>query len=60
MPLYEFNCLKCSRKYEELCGSTVKSITCPQCGGEAQKILSAFRTGRSSSGSTSSSGGCGG
>jgi len=59
MPLYEFNCTICCRKFEELCGSAVKNMKCPSCGSEAQRVLSAFRTGRSSS-SSSSSGGCGG
>ncbi len=61
MPLYEFFCSGCQRKIEELLGSPVDTITCPRCGGEAKKIFSRFRSGKSSSGGGSaSSGGCGG
>lgn len=59
MPLYEFYCERCSKKFEELCGSAVTGIKCAICGSEAKRVLSAFRTGKGSGGGTSSSG-CGG
>ena len=61
MPLYEFYCSECQKKFEELCGSEIKSAACPECKKEAGKILSLFRTGKSSSGSgAAASSGCGG
>lgn len=61
MPLYEFICSGCQRKIEELLSSPVETIACPRCGGEAKKILSRFRSSKSSSGGDgAASGGCGG
>jgi len=60
MPLYEFYCDRCGKKIEELCRSGVTAIQCVSCGGEARKLISAFRKGRGSSGGGASSGGCSG
>lgn len=32
MPLYEFNCLDCSDKFEELVSSSDTVVKCPKCG----------------------------
>jgi putative FmdB family regulatory protein len=60
MPLYEFYCEKCGKKFEELCRSGVTTIQCGSCGSEAKKVISAFRQGRGASGGGAASGGCGG
>jgi putative FmdB family regulatory protein len=43
MPIYEFACGKCGRKFERLVlGSDDKKPECPDCGSrEAQKLMSA-------------------
>ena len=40
MPVYEFEC-SCGKVSEELVKMGTHSITCPQCGKRANKILSA-------------------
>ena len=66
MPIYSYNCKKCSSTFDLLVGVTADSgeKKCPQCGSEKiEKTLSSFsfRMGQSSSGSSGgscSSGGC--
>ncbi len=60
MPLYEFYCPKCDRKFEELCSSMHNNMPCPSCGKDAKKVISLFRTGGSSSGGGTASSSCGG
>jgi putative FmdB family regulatory protein len=49
VPLYEYECRKCSRVFEELVfGSTVPS--CPGCGGEDLERLMSVVSGRVSEG----------
>jgi putative FmdB family regulatory protein len=61
MPLYEFFCPQCQKKFEELCRTSRESVPCPQCAAESKKVLSAFRSRRSGSGEGGlASGGCGG
>ncbi|MDW7730002.1 MAG: zinc ribbon domain-containing protein [Bacillota bacterium] len=60
LPLYEFYCSDCGKKTEELCSSTVNKIKCPTCGREAGRVMSAFRTGKSSTGGGTASSNCGG
>ncbi len=59
MPLFEFYCERCEKKYEELCSSEQNTLQCPDCGKEAKKVFSLFRTGGPAGGGTASSG-CGG
>ena len=43
MPLYEFDCLSCHEKFEQLVPSFRAEATCPKCGGhEVAKLLSTF------------------
>jgi len=45
MPIYEYQCKKCERKFETLVSSskTNDSIECPSCGSdETTKLLSSF------------------
>ncbi len=49
MPIYEFLC-GCGHRFEKLCKiDEGAAFSCPQCGGEGRRVMSAFRTGRSSS-----------
>ncbi|MEN6370764.1 MAG: zinc ribbon domain-containing protein [Armatimonadota bacterium] len=58
MPIYEFRCNNCDRKFEKLCKMGQNDAACPDCGGEATKLFSTF-FGRSTS-SDGSSCSCGG
>lgn len=40
MPLYEFVCMKCSEKFEEICKDGSCAIFCPVCGNKAERIMS--------------------
>jgi len=42
MPLYEFVCLDCSDKFEELVSSSDADIKCPKCG--SNKTTKQFST----------------
>jgi putative FmdB family regulatory protein len=67
VPIYEFACRSCDRRFEELVklnGSTV-AATCPHCGSaDAQRLLSMFAVGSASqakpdwSSATGNGGGC--
>ncbi|MDY6827671.1 MAG: zinc ribbon domain-containing protein [Bacillota bacterium] len=60
MPLYEFYCSQCNKKFEELCNSSVKNTRCPDCGKESARVFSTFRSSGTSGGSCSSPAGGGG
>ncbi|MGE5509166.1 MAG: FmdB family zinc ribbon protein [Chitinophagales bacterium] len=61
MPLYEFRCLKCGQRFEELCSRDARPA-CPKCGdAQTERLFSAFAT--KSGGefrSNASGGGCAG
>lgn len=63
MPIYEFECLRCHKEFEELIlGSSTGDLQCPSCEGkELKRLLSkaAFKSG-STFKSTASSGSCSG
>ena len=64
MPLYEYVCTGCGRKFERLqpMGATSEGVACPSCGLEkVEKQFSTFSgtTGGSDLGGFSSPGGCG-
>ncbi len=44
MPIYEFKCKKCGKKFEELLnGSDCGKVICPGCGaGGPEKLMSGF------------------
>jgi len=45
MPLYEYRCRDCGRRFEVLqrVGADRTGVTCPECGGaEVAKLLSTF------------------
>jgi putative FmdB family regulatory protein len=60
MPIYEFVCRKCGRRFECLVSlGKEKEAACPACGAvEAEKRLSAFGIGGGSSRLKASSSGC--
>ena len=70
MPLYEYSCRSCSRRFEVLqrVGADSSGVTCPSCGaGDVSKQLSTFASAVASGGAQggtlpcgkSSSAGCG-
>lgn len=49
MPIFEFRCRACNKKFATLVGMTSDSgyVVCPACGSqEADKLISKFRQGR--------------
>lgn len=52
MPLYEYRCRDCARILTELRKASEREepVQCPDCGGEADVILSTFATSAGSSG----------
>ncbi|MDR3205109.1 MAG: zinc ribbon domain-containing protein [Deltaproteobacteria bacterium] len=55
MPIYEFQCLKCGREFEELVLSTREVVVCPVCGqSDCQKHMSSFSFGPKNGGDLSS------
>lgn len=43
MPMYDFRCRECERKFEELVRYDQKqAVRCPHCGGQAQELVSGF------------------
>ncbi len=66
MPIFEYKCISCDHKFEELVPNADASVNCPKCGSvETSKLISTFAasTGGSSSsgpaGGGTPSGGCG-
>ncbi|MDP2873114.1 MAG: zinc ribbon domain-containing protein [Bacillota bacterium] len=62
VPIYEFKCCACGRRFEELCpvGEDGSSLVCPDCGSERLKrcasTFSARSTGAGGSGALGGSG----
>ena len=54
MPIYEFNCTKCGRDFEELVRGQKPKVVCPGCGGrKCRKLMSASNfVSKSKSGAT--------
>ncbi|MDD5668456.1 MAG: zinc ribbon domain-containing protein [Candidatus Omnitrophica bacterium] len=63
MPIYEYECRTCKKKFEYLVRSKDEAIQCPECAGsEVSRLLSTFAfTSKDKGGNiTASSGGCSG
>ncbi|MFO7937351.1 MAG: zinc ribbon domain-containing protein [Kiritimatiellia bacterium] len=61
MPIYEYQCDKCGRRFDFLAKKiSERPVKCPACGSKKlTKAFSAFSTGeKSSSGSACSTGSC--
>jgi putative FmdB family regulatory protein len=60
MPIYEYLCEKCARRFECLVqGGRDKDVVCPDCGApEPRKLISSFGIGGGSSRIKASSSGC--
>jgi putative FmdB family regulatory protein len=39
MPVYEFECEQCGRRFEELTSSDTPGLACPNCGSERTRRL---------------------
>ena len=37
MPILQYNCKKCGKKFEELVKSYTDKMVCPDCGGETER-----------------------
>ena len=65
MPLYQYNCSKCKKEFEELkkLSDRDEPSQCPRCGNRAERVLAGFAVGASSGGGTGqftqSGGSCG-
>lgn len=65
MPIYEFKCQSCGRRFEKLCsiGESGEGLACPQCGTIGpRRVMSGFAaksSGRDDFGGPASSGGSG-
>jgi putative FmdB family regulatory protein len=67
MPIYEYYCQSCEKRFEELVFETKPAVIhCPECGTkEVNRLISLFATASNAinpapmSGATSASGGCG-
>jgi len=68
MPLYEYQCVNCSSRFEALraMGESDKPLACPDCGNsKGRRVMSTFATVNNGGGDTRQvasgrSGGCGG
>ena len=60
MPIYEYQCKMCSRRFECLVSvGKDKDVVCPECGAqEPKKLISAFGIGGGSSRIKASTSGC--
>ena len=64
MPLLQYKCKDCGKKFDELVKSYADKVTCPQCGGETERDYSGemfSSTGKQSkkcSGNCKTCGGC--
>jgi putative FmdB family regulatory protein len=60
MPLYEYVCASCARKFERYVRAWGEAVSCPTCQGtEVEKQLSTFAFTGAAGGGASTGGGCG-
>ena len=54
MPLYDYRCTACESEFEESkrIAEREEPVDCPECGKRAERMLSAFAVGGSSSSSS--------
>jgi len=61
VPIYEYQCCKCSHQFEMIHGASNKEmkIVCPKCGDtDPQRVISGFSCGGSKSMETASGADC--
>ena len=61
MPIYEYKCKKCNKKFEMRLGFNhdQNAVKCPACNGtDPERVFSPFMTGASSRGTSSASSSC--
>ena len=59
MPIYEYRCRTCDKKFETIVFGSDADVTCPKCkGGDVERLMSAcgFKSGGSFTPSTGASG----
>lgn len=65
MPIFEYECQKCGKKFEELVRSHEEEVRCPKCGAPAGRVWSGEVYGatglkkKNCTGNCSACGGCG-
>lgn len=42
MPIYEYHCESCDKKYEKLQEDSTEKFICPSCGGLAKRVIGTF------------------
>lgn len=64
MPIYEYRCASCDSKFDKRLSMALADsrVNCPDCGGDARRLLSVFAAFRKSEGGQVASigGGCAG
>lgn len=61
MPIYEFRCIGCGRRFDKLCsmGESGENLNCPECGTKGSKrVMSSFSATGTGGGKEAGSG-CG-
>jgi putative FmdB family regulatory protein len=60
MPLYEYHCHECDRRFEKYVRAWGEAVSCPSCeSASVDKLLSTFSFAAADGGSSSAGGGCG-
>ena len=42
MPIYEYRCEPCEKRFESFVMSSSEQVNCPDCQGEVKKLMSTF------------------
>lgn len=60
MPMFEYKCLECDNKFEELVMRSDMAVNCPSCkSADVQKLVSAFSSSSTPSGGSCNTSSCG-
>jgi putative FmdB family regulatory protein len=60
MPVYEYGCASCDRRFEtlETISAHGQEVECPDCGHRAERLISSFAAISTNGGEPASLGGC--